>query len=104
MAEKLDSQPEETDKGQPAPENAVDRLDGANGAHSQPSSPLNTRTETSASKKKDKGPEGGFDATPIPRAPPGYTVKITFHRANNLPLADINTCASHCHGGACNLC
>lgn len=47
------------------------------------------KTKTSSSKKK--GPEGGFDDTPIPRAPPGYTVKFTFHRATNLPLADINT-------------
>jgi hypothetical protein len=38
-----------------------------------------------------KGPAGGFDDTPVPRAPPGCTVKITFHRATNLPLADINT-------------
>lgn len=43
----------------------------------------------SASTKK--GPAGGFDDTPIPRAPPGWTVKITFHRATHLPLADINT-------------
>jgi Ca2+-dependent lipid-binding protein len=35
-----------------------------------------------------KKPAGGFDATPIPYAPPGYTLKITFHRANNLPSAD----------------
>lgn len=47
------------------------------------------KTGTFSSKKK--GPAGGFDDTPIPRAPPGYTVKITFHRATNLPLADINT-------------
>ncbi|KAF2474568.1 C2 domain-containing protein [Lindgomyces ingoldianus] len=43
---------------------------------------------------KQKGPAGGFDSTPIPRAPPGYTVKITFHRATNLPVADINTISS----------
>ncbi|KAF1838626.1 C2 domain-containing protein [Decorospora gaudefroyi] len=47
------------------------------------------KTDTGGSKKKD--PEGGFDDTPVPHAPPGYTVKFTFHRANNLPLADINT-------------
>lgn len=51
--------------------------------------PKPKKTGTGGSKKKD--PEGGFDDTPIPRAPPGYTVKFTFHRANNLPLADINT-------------
>ncbi|KAF2134246.1 C2 domain-containing protein [Dothidotthia symphoricarpi CBS 119687] len=66
-------------------------MEGATGADSHPPKPLDTRSDTSASKKKDKTPEGGYDATPIPRAPPGYTVKFTFHHANNLPLADINT-------------
>ncbi|KAJ5218272.1 uncharacterized protein N7498_000371 [Penicillium cinerascens] len=33
-------------------------------------------------------PAGGFDATPIARAPPGYTVKFTFHRGDDLPFAD----------------
>ncbi|KAF2266362.1 C2 domain-containing protein [Lojkania enalia] len=47
------------------------------------------KTTTNASKKK--GPAGGFDDTPVPKAPPGYTVKFTLHRALNLPLADINT-------------
>ncbi len=39
-------------------------------------------------------PPGGFDSTPIPDAPPGYTVKFTFHRAENLPAADIGTGSS----------
>ncbi|KAF1845632.1 C2 domain-containing protein [Cucurbitaria berberidis CBS 394.84] len=49
--------------------------------------------ETGDARQQDdqKDPEGGFDDTPIPRAPPGYTVKFTFQRANHLPLADINT-------------
>lgn len=67
---------------------AVDEKNSAlDGAGSEPSKPQ--KTNTGGSKKK--GPEGGFDDTPIPRAPPGWTVKFTFHRANNLPLADINT-------------
>jgi len=41
-----------------------------------------------------KGPAGGFDATPIPKAPPGYTLKITFHKAENLPFADLGTLSS----------
>ncbi|KAK8019026.1 hypothetical protein PG990_004164 [Apiospora arundinis] len=46
-------------------------------------------------KIKDKTkPEGGFDRTPVPDAPPGYTVKFTFHRATNLPAADVSTQAS----------
>ena len=43
---------------------------------------------------KDEGPAGGFDNTPVPNAPPGYTVKFTFHRATNLPMADISTLSS----------
>ncbi|KAH9897406.1 hypothetical protein F4778DRAFT_743475 [Xylariomycetidae sp. FL2044] len=39
-------------------------------------------------------PSGGFDATPMPDAPPGYTIKFTFHRAENLPAADLGTGAS----------
>ncbi|KAH8731343.1 hypothetical protein GQ44DRAFT_325124 [Phaeosphaeriaceae sp. PMI808] len=59
----------------------------AAGTQHDPPKPQKTSTFNS----KKKGPEGGFDDTPIPRAPPGYIVKFTFHRANNLPLADINT-------------
>ena len=45
-------------------------------------------------KEQKKGPAGGFDDTKIPPAPAGFTVKITFHRATNLPFADINTLSS----------
>jgi hypothetical protein len=46
-------------------------------------------------KLKDKAnPPGGYDATPIPSAPDGYTIKITFHRAENLPLSDLNSRSS----------
>ncbi|GAP91677.1 putative c2 domain-containing protein [Rosellinia necatrix] len=44
--------------------------------------------------KTKANPPGGFDSTPIPDAPPGYTVRFTFHRAENLPVADISTGAS----------
>jgi hypothetical protein len=40
-------------------------------------------------KEKSK-PPGGFDPTPLPDAPQGYTLKITFHRAFNLPVADFH--------------
>ncbi|CRL28851.1 C2 calcium-dependent membrane targeting [Penicillium camemberti] len=39
-------------------------------------------------------PAGGFDDTPIPHAPPGYTLKITFHRAEDLPVADFGSFSS----------
>ncbi|KAK2750097.1 hypothetical protein FQN57_004589 [Myotisia sp. PD_48] len=46
------------------------------------------------SRMSTKGPAGGFDATPIPSAPPGFTLKFTFHRAENLPLGDLATFSS----------
>jgi len=45
-------------------------------------------------KKDDGQPAGGFDNIPIPRAPPGFNVKFTFHRARQLPAADVNTMSS----------
>ena len=45
-------------------------------------------------KKDDGGPAGGFDATPIPERPPGYTIKITIHRASNLPMSDYHSLSS----------
>jgi hypothetical protein len=53
-----------------------------------------TQGRKSQEEKGKKQPRGGFDATSIPRAPPGYTLKFTFHRARNLPFADINTLSS----------
>jgi Ca2+-dependent lipid-binding protein len=43
---------------------------------------------------KEKQPAGGYDANPIPYAEAGYTIKITIHRAQNLPMADINSLSS----------
>ena len=56
---------------------------------------LTEKKEQHTKGKKDDGqPAGGFDDTPIPRAPSGYTVKFTFHRATQLPMADINSLSS----------
>lgn len=44
--------------------------------------------------KDESQPAGGFDDTPITRAPPGFDVKFTFHRALKLPMADINSMSS----------
>ncbi|TVY57892.1 hypothetical protein LCER1_G001430 [Lachnellula cervina] len=44
--------------------------------------------------KDKKDPPGGYDATPIPAARDGYTVRFTFHRAENLPVADLNSRSS----------
>jgi C2 domain len=53
---------------------------------------LSTRQTGDGGEKK--GPPGGFDATPIPHVAPGYTLKITFHKAENLPFADFGTFSS----------
>ncbi|KAH8432565.1 C2 domain protein [Aspergillus melleus] len=45
-------------------------------------------------KSAHQGPAGGFDSTPFPHAPPGYTLKFTFHRGINLPCADFGTFSS----------
>lgn len=44
--------------------------------------------------KEKRNPPGGFDKTPVPPADDGYTVRFTFHRADNLPISDINTLSS----------
>lgn len=41
-----------------------------------------------------KGPPGGFDSTPLPEAPQGYTLRFTFQYAVNLPPSDFNTASS----------
>ena len=45
-------------------------------------------------KHDESQPAGGFDDTSVPSAPPGYTIKFTFHRASSLPFADINGLSS----------
>lgn len=51
-------------------------------------------------KRGDKGkstskPEGGYDATPVPQhSMRTYTIKITLHRATNLPISDLSTASS----------
>jgi hypothetical protein len=52
------------------------------------------KAEQTGGKADDNQPEGGFDATPLPSAPAGYTLKFTFLRASNLPMADLNSLSS----------
>lgn len=44
--------------------------------------------------KEEGDPPGGFDDTPLPKAPPGYTLRFTFHDARNLAPADISSASS----------
>ncbi|GAB7340626.1 hypothetical protein MBLNU457_7030t1 [Dothideomycetes sp. NU457] len=52
------------------------------------------KQDKSDDNKEQKQPAGGYDATQLPRLEPGWTLKITFHRAENLPMADLNTMSS----------
>jgi hypothetical protein len=57
--------------------------------------PQRHRSDLLKEKIKSKTqPEGGFDPTPVPDFPPGYTIKIVFHKATNLPAADIHNASS----------
>lgn len=83
--------------GAPRQHGGVDGVDG--GAHPPHGKEIQQRAATikqqyKHQKEKIKNhnqPPGGYDATPIPDAPPGWTVKFTFHRATNLPASDIST-------------
>lgn len=50
--------------------------------------------DDSSSSSDSDGPAGGYDETGVPDAPPGYTIRITFHRAENLPFADFPSLSS----------
>ncbi|KAL5335251.1 hypothetical protein BJX70DRAFT_390795 [Aspergillus crustosus] len=47
-----------------------------------------------SSSSESSKPAGGFDSTPLPHAPPGYTLRFTFHRGVNLPCADFGSFSS----------
>jgi len=68
----------------------------AHGAGSQPEKQEQDgqKQNDGAEGKKHDGPAGGFDATAIPKRPGGYTLKITIHKAANLPMADVNSMSS----------
>ncbi|KAH8900928.1 c2 domain-containing protein [Thozetella sp. PMI_491] len=68
---------------------------GGSGLVAAKTSGLKEKMTEKKAKVQDKTkPPGGFDKTPLPSAPPGYTVKFTFHKATNLPIADIQTAAA----------
>lgn len=71
---------------------------GTNGnkpAHKHSFGTVKERLTKEQQKLRDKkDPPGGYDKTPIPPARDGYNVRITFHRAENLPFADLQTLSS----------
>lgn len=50
--------------------------------------------EKDTSHSSKHGPAGGFDDTPIPHAPSGFTLRFTVHGARNLPLGDFSSMSS----------
>lgn len=66
-----------------------------NGHHHKTIGAAKDKVADKQQKIHDKNnPPGGFDATPIPPAADGYTIKFTFHRAENLPISDLNSRSS----------
>lgn len=53
-----------------------------------------TNSDLEKPENESKDPPGGYDDTPVPKAPAGYTLRIKFHRAANLPMADIASFSS----------
>ncbi|KAL1895940.1 hypothetical protein Sste5346_005039 [Sporothrix stenoceras] len=92
---------DETDKG-----GNVINDKGDNNTNNQPHSlpgHIKTRIATGKDKLTDKterlrdkkSPPGGYDDTPLPTATgPTYTLKFTFHKATNLPVADLGNSSS----------
>ncbi|ODA77827.1 hypothetical protein RJ55_06429 [Drechmeria coniospora] len=62
--------------------------------HKLPSALKESVKEKANKAKAKQKPPGGFDTTPLPDAPPGYTVRFCFCGATNLPPADFSTISS----------
>lgn len=90
-----------SDDHQPAPASEEPQTNGADpqglkqASSRHSTADIKGRFNEQKEKIKTKAkPPGGFDSTPLPDAPPGYTIKFIFHEATNLPVADISTGAS----------
>ena len=55
---------------------------------------LEKKVRDKSHKPEKPPPAGGYDKTPIPSGPAGFTLKFTFHRATSLPMADLSTLSS----------
>ncbi|OAA71164.1 C2 domain containing protein [Cordyceps fumosorosea ARSEF 2679] len=62
--------------------------------HDDQQQPSGTSAEDRKPAKSKRRPRGGFDPTELPDAPPGYTVRFTFHSATNLAPGDLHTASS----------
>jgi Ca2+-dependent lipid-binding protein len=93
VAQKFDAHAKKHDSDNSRPATTSDSSNATNDANDAQFD-SHERKDGDDDDKEDDGPAGGFDDTPIPQAPPGYTLKFTFHRATNLPMADINSFSS----------
>lgn len=80
-----------------APRDAPEAPSGTADEHHEPG--LLHGLKHKVTDKKDElmekaNPPGGYDDTPFPDVPPGWTVRFVFHKAENLPAADITTQAA----------
>ncbi|RDW77314.1 hypothetical protein BP6252_05367 [Coleophoma cylindrospora] len=78
--------------GDPAPDG--DTSNGNAEKHHEKLAAAKDKVGGKKEKLKDQPPAGGYDETPLPRGSDGYIVRFTFHRAENLPVADLNTRSS----------
>lgn len=67
---------------------------GATNGHGKVKKTLTFKPSELKERMKPKKPPGGFDDTPLPDAPQGYTVRFIFQSASNLPPADLATASS----------
>src|ERR1700710_2717162 len=94
MSENQNSQPDNQENGgdsNPRKRRAEKLPDNAHGKIGEAKEKLTAKQQ----KIRDKtNPPGGYDSTPVPSAVDGYTIRFTFHRAENLPISDLNSRSS----------
>lgn len=79
-----------TEQNAPRADNSQAQQNGGNSSHK----PLPKTSTCLKNAIKSKKPPGGFDKTPLPDAPPGYTLRFKFRSAANLAPADLSTASS----------
>ncbi|QIX00267.1 hypothetical protein AMS68_005784 [Peltaster fructicola] len=85
-----DLQQELNEKSEPS---GVDKHDEKTGDKSKEHDKSGDKS-TKDDKSKDDKPAGGYDSIPVPKRERGWTIRITVHRATNLPMADVGTLSS----------
>lgn len=95
MTEKVNTEPSGLSNGTNSNGNAQNGdAEKREGSQGKLAAAKDKMTEKQQKIKDKKNPPGGYDDTPIPTATDGYTIKFTFHRADNLPMSDLNSRSS----------